>query len=82
MSVSFSLACFDIGSIDTRHETSHELLTSSRDRTLPRQQPIPDSGPNTPILGNTFLEVGVVVLGPTEVSEAHLGRVGLSTHIC
>ena len=56
MRVSFSCAGFDMGSITTRHETSAELLTSSRDHTLPSEEPILGSGPDTPILGKHVLK--------------------------
>ena len=51
MRVSFSCAGFDMGSITTRHETSAELLTSSRGHKLPSEEPILGSGPDTPISG-------------------------------
>ena len=79
MSVSFSLACFDIGSIGTRHETSHELSNSSSDHTLPLEYPYPDPGPDTPHFCKKKFSLNIVVLGPICDSEADLGRFGHPT---
>ena len=47
MSVSFSCAGFDIGSIRIRYETSTELSSSSGDDTLRLYHPFLDPGPDT-----------------------------------
>ena len=74
MSVSFSCAGFDIGSIKTRHETSTELSNSSRDDTVPLEYPIRDPRRDTPISAGKKFSLKMIVLGPICDSEAHIGR--------